>query len=1245
AITTNPSKFEGPYDWTASSGGKLTDSCSWTSWPTNTADEKMTFCGDNVGEKVSVKNRDFTSCADSTIITDYCGNGYTYTAGGEECDDGNTSNSDKCTTSCDLTYCGDKVVQNPNGNGQKEECDDGNTTNNDGCDSTCKKEVTPTKCESLKFLNTEIIANTQTTLSVNVEPDSYVPDINWAATETGTFNDKNPYNSESETSVTFKNGSIDEYILAYDSNSPLKCNDILQVIGCKSLAVTPPLFDLTPGKTQTITITPNPTSWNKSFQWESTDTSATFNGQFSGYTSNDYTVEYTGNTAAFISITDIYGNCNASSQATTSVVTPICGDGHVDADEECDDGNTIDTDSCSNACKIPTVTPLCGNGIVETGEQCDDGNTVDTDNCRNNCTIPPTNPIVCTGITSNPTSLSAGLASDISITPQPANFTGTFIWTATQGLLQNLSNPESAPASTINTDENDVVHYDGNSASGDTISIREQSNQCAASMPITGPGGGGPSCGNGVIESGEQCEPPNTATCDANCQTITSGGGGPGGPGGTPCNIHLKNDKNEYLYDGTQYPADVTLSESPLRFYIEEISSGKPYDLKTVNMSGDFVGNFTSYIDTNWSTVGKTGENPMQQNYQTYYSFDLNPSYIDADTRLTVSSEFDSCSAQLKFSLEGPGGGTPGGEACTSMKASIDTINFGMINIENQLPIIVELITDPQNYSDTFTWTSTLPFTFNGFESGYSNGDKTVAIDLAPGKTIANVETGTISIKSTAQTSCNASIDVIPAVTGGEGIDSLVKKSTCLAHGTNIGQNGDTTTYDMFYYFEPEGRDATVIFKYTFGDNNGKISGEINGIPTASDHIKYTGMEGPMLKKESVDKIILACTAFSTSLCYEGDLDNASGFTLKNINDNSIDFKNDFIQITFTGIINAETDLTCDDAESSLELFRNHLKSQAYDASGIATSAHDSYASIWATCSSSLLTRNMGDVFFEEPFDWGVDTTTISGVKNSTGLVFKKYETSEPATSCQTGGANLIDRFSSYICEFSTFIDSLWEQEASVEDSIANRIENNMATITRYFEKSGSAANAETISSLNIAELKTSTIFSEKPDTTQNIYEYHGDLTLEKYEDIIIDDPSAKTILVYGNLIINSNIKYAATSETTLYKNIPSIAFVVRKDARADSGNIKIAPDVKHISGVFYAENSFESTGGNSNEMLTIQGSVYGDIEPLFKTRKSIGNPEKDEGSMVILYDERIMLNTPPGLKDILESNWEEVAR
>jgi cysteine-rich repeat protein len=58
----------------------------------------------------------------------------------------------------------------------------------------------------------------------------------------------------------------------------------------------------------------------------------------------------------------------------------VCGNGTLDPGEECDDGNRVDTDGCTNHCTI------CGNGIVTPPEQCDDGNLVDGDGCDSNCT-------------------------------------------------------------------------------------------------------------------------------------------------------------------------------------------------------------------------------------------------------------------------------------------------------------------------------------------------------------------------------------------------------------------------------------------------------------------------------------------------------------------------------------------------------------------------------------------------------------------------------------------------------------------------------------------------------------------------------------------------------------------------------------------------------------------------------------------------------------------------------------------
>jgi cysteine-rich repeat protein len=61
-----------------------------------------------------------------------------------------------------------------------------------------------------------------------------------------------------------------------------------------------------------------------------------------------------------------------------------CGDGALDAFEECDDGNAVSTDACTDAC----LDAVCGDGITWTGvEECDDGNADPTDGC-DACRLP-----------------------------------------------------------------------------------------------------------------------------------------------------------------------------------------------------------------------------------------------------------------------------------------------------------------------------------------------------------------------------------------------------------------------------------------------------------------------------------------------------------------------------------------------------------------------------------------------------------------------------------------------------------------------------------------------------------------------------------------------------------------------------------------------------------------------------------------------------------------------------------------
>lgn len=59
--------------------------------------------------------------------------------------------------------------------------------------------------------------------------------------------------------------------------------------------------------------------------------------------------------------------------------SPTCGDGIVQAGEECDDQNCSNADGCNNKCLFPK----CGNGIVEPPEMCDGD-----PGCQIDCTLP-----------------------------------------------------------------------------------------------------------------------------------------------------------------------------------------------------------------------------------------------------------------------------------------------------------------------------------------------------------------------------------------------------------------------------------------------------------------------------------------------------------------------------------------------------------------------------------------------------------------------------------------------------------------------------------------------------------------------------------------------------------------------------------------------------------------------------------------------------------------------------------------
>lgn len=102
-------------------------------------------------------------------------------------------------------------------------------------------------------------------------------------------------------------------------------------------------------------------------------TGITFSPAFANY-GDGYRIVYGGGGDAFVLHIDLF-----------------CGNGVLDADrgEECDDGNIVWNDGCSNACLLE-----CGDGYDSRIEECDDGNREDGDGCSALCVLECGNDIV-----------------------------------------------------------------------------------------------------------------------------------------------------------------------------------------------------------------------------------------------------------------------------------------------------------------------------------------------------------------------------------------------------------------------------------------------------------------------------------------------------------------------------------------------------------------------------------------------------------------------------------------------------------------------------------------------------------------------------------------------------------------------------------------------------------------------------------------------------------------------------------
>ncbi len=249
-----------------------------------------------------------------------------------------------------------------------------------------------------------------------------------------------------------------------------------------------------------------------------------------------------------------------SATCDSDCTLPSCGDGLVNAPagEDCDPPNGVDCDA--NCLRIPA----CGDGFMDPGEQCDDGNTTSGDGCDEFCQSESNDncidaPAAFEGSTPFDTTAATTGATDSFPHVGACKFDGqTYndIW------YQHTATCDGNLTISLCTSlyDTDLVVYDGctcptSQAEADAQLAACNDDACGVQSTLTLPGvvggncylirvggwnegdvgtgtmeitnDGAPctTCGNGTVEVGEDCEPPGTAKCDADCTFPVCGDG------------------------------------------------------------------------------------------------------------------------------------------------------------------------------------------------------------------------------------------------------------------------------------------------------------------------------------------------------------------------------------------------------------------------------------------------------------------------------------------------------------------------------------------------------------------------------------------------------------------------------------------------------------------------------------------------------------------------------------------------
>jgi len=475
------------------------------------------------------------------------------------------------------------------------------------------------------------------------------------------------------------------------------------------------------------------------------------------------------------------------------------------------------------------------------------------------------------------------------------------------------------------------------------------------------------------------------------------------------------------------------------------------------------------------------------------------------------------------------------------------------------------------------------------------------------------------------------------------------------SHRTIANFSDDHVDYEITYtHYANENIDTVITDTIgTEGYIQGYIAGtqtEINENTPKGGQIYYAdnSMRIYVAHNEINDCSTVADEDLPTTVCYNGNIENSNGVEIKNLP------PREEVVVKYTGNIvdskvnpescsNPESDLNqtgiCGEIYPNTARFHDDLNFSGSDK-----------AEVIIPC-PFIIIRAGGDVFLENPFDYGVDTLSCSEIRTSDTPVIQGTPPDNRKLNKTGAGSSILKQYSDRLCnsnqpgsvDIKGISSLICELELTSKELTQQAIVQNLARNIQLFSRYSKNLN-------NTGMINGS---SNLPESANNVYiKDNGMLTLggefaKKTRTIVV---------LNNNVYINKNLTFKDPESLTNPRKVPSLAVIVI------GGNIIIDPSVSETNAIFFVQEGAKKGGQiceapktgskdqskfcvddsslvdyNSKNRLTHYGSIYGDIEHLLKYRVKTGDPTKEEGAILIRFDNRIYLNTPPLLNKLID--------